>query len=42
LGFNSVAESPSKQSNGFGFKDNQEESENEKVCLEIDKGTDDQ
>jgi len=40
LGFGS--QSPSKQSNGLGFKDNMEESEGEKPCietLEIDKGT---
>lgn len=43
LGFGS--QSPSKQSNGLGFKDNMEESEGEKPCietLEIDKGTQDQ
>ena len=43
LGFGS--QSPSKQSNGLGFKDNMEESDGEKVCLEtleIDKGTQDQ
>jgi hypothetical protein len=41
LGFNSEKESPSKKSNGLGFKDHMEESDNERVCQEIDQGGED-